>query len=623
MRVFMNKRCRPGRMCLLLFSILALAFTACSKDSNKGSTITSPPTSAAPNKTVEEVSAGSRDANTPSLDLRLLIIAETGSEPNVVAWQSMLETMGTPYDVVVAAAENLTPDRLAKGKRALYNGVVVISQKAWEALDQNEQGAIISFEQTFGVRHVTAYVYPNPSWGFEEALDPSGPMDDLVAAVTPEGKAALPGTTDTLPIDDQAWVYLAVAQDVTPLLTGPQNSTLMGVRTYDDGREELIGTFDSSEVSEHAEVLIPAMLSWVTKGVHLGFKRNYLALHVDDILLPNHRWDPATKQTNTQTDTPIRMTPEDAEAAAAWSAKTGIVFDFVYNGYGTELATQQNGNDPLLTTLLADKDKFRWINHTYSHLNLDNATAEQLDEEIAKNITFADENGIPIVKTELVTGEHSGLRNPNLPQALAKNNIAITASDHSVAGEPSQLLGNTWTVPRWPMNMYYDTGTREEQLDEFNNRYAGGSCVSECFEEPFSYEQYADWEADRILRILMSGNPDPHYLHQSNLAEDRVFYDVFDRVLERYKALTSLPIAQPDYSAIADIRAANADWANQLESGNVEAFVQNGQIVFVNAANKELRMPVTGAQGLDQYGAEISGFVDTKGNTATPVKVVS
>lgn len=624
MRVFMNKRCRPGWKSLVLLSILAMALSACSKDGGASSAITSPPTSAAPNKTVEEVSASSRDANSVSLDLRLLIIAETGNEPNAVAWTSMLDEMGTPYDVIVAAGDTLTPDRLAVGQRAMYNGVVVISQSAWDDLDDDEKGAIISFEETFSVRHITAYVYPNQSWGFEEALsDPSGPMDGLVATVTPEGTTALPGTADTLPIDNQAWVYLAKAQDVTPLLTGPQDSTLLGVRTYDDGREEMIGTFDSSEVSEHAEVLIPAMLSWVTKGVHLGFKRNYLSLHFDDILLPNHRWDPATHETNTESDIPIRMTPEDAQFAADWSGQTGVLLDFVFNGYGTELWVAETGSDPLLPALLAIKDKFRWINHTYSHLNLDNATPEQLDQEIAKNITFARDQGIPILETELVTGEHSGLRNPGLPQALADNDILVVASDHSIAGEPSQLIGNSRTVPRWPMNLYYDVGTRDEQLDEFNYRYSGDGCVSECFEEPFSFDEYADWEADRILRILISGNPDPHYLHQSNLAEDRVFFDVFDRVLARYQEMTSLPIAQPEFTATADIRSDQFEWAAQLEAGNVEAFLQNGQVNLVNAANKELRVPITGVEGLEQYGTQVSGFADTQGNAVTPIKVAS
>ena len=39
-------------------------------------------------------------------------------------------------------------------------------------------------------------------------------------------------------------------------------------------------------------MLAPGLVNWLTRGVHLGFDRSYLAVHVDDVLLPNVRWVP-------------------------------------------------------------------------------------------------------------------------------------------------------------------------------------------------------------------------------------------------------------------------------------------------------------------------------------------
>ena len=40
------------------------------------------------------------------------------------------------------------------------------------------------------------------------------------------------------------------------------------------------------------------MLNWVTRGVFLGYQRNYLELQVDDLFLGDDAWDPATHTTD-------------------------------------------------------------------------------------------------------------------------------------------------------------------------------------------------------------------------------------------------------------------------------------------------------------------------------------
>src|ERR1700751_4952997 len=67
--------------------------------------------------------------------------------------------------------------------------------------------------------------------------------------------------------------------------------------------------------------------------------------------------------------------------------------------------------DPLLGALLAHRDAFGWINHTYRHLNLDAVSQAEIEAENQGNIDWAAGVGIDLEPGALVTGAHSGLAN--------------------------------------------------------------------------------------------------------------------------------------------------------------------------------------------------------------------
>ena len=87
-----------------------------------------------------------------------------------------------------------------------------------------------------------------------------------------------------------------------------------------------------------------------------------------------------------------------------------------------------------------------------------------IESEISRNIGFARRNGLPIDPTELVTGEHSGLRappqmpddNPRLAGALAEagnRTLAADASSEPTLREvavrwPCRGTRSTWTSTR-------------------------------------------------------------------------------------------------------------------------------------------------------------------------------
>jgi hypothetical protein len=306
------------------------------------------------------------------------------------------------------------------------------------------------------------------------------------------------------------------------------------------------------------------------------------------------------------------MTPADVQALIAWQQANGLKLDAVFNGGGS---VEAGAGDPLTTAMVGNKTQFRWINHTYEHPYLgcvqdftvspwkcatDGYGATKwmsqadISAQIKTNVDWARGKGITVDAAELVTGEHSGLKtlpqmpvdNPNLAPALNTNGVRYIASDAS-REQTTRAVGNATTVPRYPMNIYYNVATRAEEVDEYNwiytSRADGGSGI--CENNPAStcitplgangFDTYiVPIEARIAYDHLVSTNPAPHYAHQSNLAEDRILYPVLDAVLARYAATytTATPIVNPKFAETALQNKRQAAWAAALPSRSVEAY---------------------------------------------------
>ena len=284
---------------------------------------------------------------------------------------------------------------------------------------------------------------------------------------------------------------------------GRRRGSVAGVFST-DGREELVLAFSYDVDSTQLQVLAPGLVAWVTRGVHLGLDRSYLAVHVDDVLLPNVRWVPGvhcTPGADCPSGVPapplIRMTADDVAYAVDWQRRAGFRLDLVFNGAGSVAADAGHGTDPLTAALTAAKDEFGWINHTWSHKYLgcvrDMSTTPwscarvpllgwtrfvsgwAIESEVDRNIDFARQHGLPIDPTELVTGEHSGLKappqmvddNPRLAGALQASGIRTLAADASVE-DGVGFVGDAVTVPRYPIDLDFDTATTAETIDQYN-----------------------------------------------------------------------------------------------------------------------------------------------------------
>lgn len=362
------------------------------------------------------------------VDLKVLLLGATGSEPSYLAWKAELQREGVPFEAI-AATPGHTPITAATLSNTLTGGIqeakyqavilatgglVVCEETCVSALSSTEWAALESYEQTFNVRQITAYVFPGSTYGLNSPTV-SGPLDGTVGSLTADGKQTFPYLNGPVKIDTGTYGYQATPISTTnfdTLLTGPGDSSLVGVYTRPSGAQELVQTFDGNSGQSQSELLRHGELNWVTRGVFLGDQRNYLAVNIDDVFLSDDSWSAATHTTDYNPADAIRMTAADVDQAAAWSQQNGITLGMLFNGGGSDqYAAEHAGADPLLAEFKKDSSNFYWLSHTYDHPNLDCATQAYTDTEFQSNTAWAKKNGFATNPAEVVTGEHSGLAN--------------------------------------------------------------------------------------------------------------------------------------------------------------------------------------------------------------------
>ena len=626
------------------------------------------------------------DDTTPRVDLRVLVVSDGGPSTGAIAAE--LENAGTPYTevalgdagrAVIDAA--FLADTVDGRPRAKYQAVVLPNDNPFPT-GSAEMAALVAYEQTYSIPQVDAYTYARPQVGLNAAVGTgyAGSIDGVRAEVTQAGKAGAFGYLEgTVPFEDnspavgESYAYLstpAAGADFVPYVQAaipgrPTKGSLVGEYRH-DGRRELVVTFVYNQYQQQYRLLARGIVEWMTGGVHLGADRNYFAVHVDDVFAADDRWDTELNCTPGDVDCPpgegtpdpIRMVPADVDHATAWQNSREFTLDFAYNASGTVDHREDNGGqDPLADKLTADRDRFRWINHTYTHsflgcvqdtgvvpwkcaTNADGSTRwvgrNEIADEIAANEAWGVAAGLPLHKEELVIGEHSGLKvtpqqpvdNPNLGLALADTGIEWLGSDNS--RDPVQRrVGTATTVSRYPMNVFYNAGRAAEQVDEYNwiytGRAQGGSGICEdnpatstCLAAPLDIdtgytEHIVPLETRIALGHLLANDPKPHFIHQSNLAEDRIAYPVLDGVLGGYDDLFTddTPVVNLRMKDIGVEMQRRAAWRAAVDAGQVTAY-RIGDSVTVQAPDGvalTATMPVGTRHGGADFGAGYAGAV--------------
>ncbi len=379
------------------------------------------------------------------IDMKVLLLGSSTTEPNFISWQAALQREGVPFETIVTSpghapiTASTLSDTLANGTpEGKYQAVIVsvgalpeCTTTCVSTMLPAEWTALEEYERAFSVRQLTGDIYPGSTYGLNSPTS-SGALDGTQGALTTEGKAVFSYLKGPVAMDTGTYGYRATPLTAQPtgasfktLVTGPGNSALAGVYTHPNGVQEMVESFDQNQYQLQAELLRHGALNWVTRGVYFGDQRNYYEANIDDNFLSDDSWSTTEHTSDYNPAHAVRETPTDVTYAASWSAANKFRIDMLFNGGGSAQYQEEHGSDPLLTAFQKSKSSFGWISHTWDHPNLDVGCASQsyIEAELNENNSWGastlglTESTSPTAALGndnpgvIITGEHSGLAN--------------------------------------------------------------------------------------------------------------------------------------------------------------------------------------------------------------------
>ena len=328
-----------------------------------------------------------------------------------------------------------------------------------------------------------------------------------------------------------------------------------------------------------------------------------------------------------------------AENPAATSATT---YSYTDNGTAPGAAPNSGSDFPTATNPGIDCS-----NAAGSWVPATSTTADSsIEQEIGLDQAWGAANALPnYTPAAVITGEHSGVENPNMPTALNATGVTTFAQDAS--RQPQQYtLGNALGAPRYPSNIYYNASNWPDELNEYNTLYVAqgdslgssqpagetGHCTdtsaTTCITTAATEAALLASESHIMLTHVLGNNPRVGYAHQTNLigpaTQNGVDYgytilNLINNMLSQYDTwyTSTAPLDQMTDVTEAQVLADQGGWATAETGGNYTATEQNGTVTVTNngaAVNIPITVPpattVNGAAFGQSYGGDLSAWVN-------------
>jgi len=203
----------------------------------------------------------------------------------------------------------------------------------------------------------------------------------------------------------------------------------------------------------------------------------------------------------------------------------------------------------------------------------------------------------------------------------------------AAAGFPD---GNFFGVPRHPINIFYNTSTEAQAVDEYNTLYVmsgdGGNCqntsVTTCLTTPATFAQIVASVDTGMFTNMINNDPRPTYVHQTNImgtapavipttppatstaVGDGLLYSTLNPLLAEYHAeyTATAPVQQPTMGQIGTILNQQSAWATAQppatasSANQVSASQTGGVITVTNTGTTSVTVPVTAPLGYELAG---------------------
>jgi hypothetical protein len=462
------------------------------------------------------------------------------------------------------------------------------------ALTADQWNQLYAYQTSYGTRMVHLDVYPGPLFGANAVAGCCNAGVEQQLSFTNTAAFAQAGLKTGATISTLGLYHygasVADTATTTEIAQFAPNSqvtttTTAAVINNFNGRQQMVFFIGwATEWSPTSNVLQHAYITWLTRGLYAGYRRVNLNTQIDDMFLITDIYKPA--------GTAFRVRAADMTAHAAWvgtiNAKMNpgsfYVPEIGHNGNGNieQSETASNGPsacapgpiyyneildtplefkkplgsgtnmwpatptayaytsqclnlDPLKTwfSTAANRDKFAHLSHTYTHMELNNATYSDAAKEIQFNRAWLSAtglaNGLYYSPKGVIPPAITGLHNGDVLKAWKDNGLTNCVGDNTrpVLRNPNNPMHPYITNfasdgydgfqinPRFATRIYYncDTGdcTASEWVDTSTPR-----------PNPGDFNTLLNVEKSDTTRYLFGLYHDGYMFHQANLRQTDV-----------------------------------------------------------------------------------------------------
>jgi hypothetical protein len=537
--------------------------------------------------------------------LRVLVVATGDHDFQLPAWRTILDRIGTPYDVLQARDHPLTEASLVRPDGVgRYNAILLTSStltypsggRYVSAFEPAEWQTLWDYERTFGVRQVALNASPltqPEDYCLQPRTEGGTGHGPVTATLTRTGRQVFDYLNPDIQIPlDQTFVYRTAIEsgcDAQPLLE--LDGDVIGVTsTAPDGRQRAALTFVAGVGQPVTDLLGYGLVRWATHGLFLGEQRHWLNVDVDDWFNYNVHGPAGQYRGRFRLSGPeaLAISQEQAELRKRYPLAAGLTLNIAFNGsginpYAPDQCSTRDTPDSLTSYSRCLKNDFRWISHTLTHPQMNFTPYDVNYREIRDNLFAAGSIGLPTPVTVFKPPEYSGLGvyNPD-PKSLgtptdygllASNRALLKAAsdvgvkyiigDLSFASHTPKcfncgiyhpLQPNLLLVPDWPTNIAFEATTPAEQVSRYNSNYGTRGTVQRGHD--VDYSQYLEAEANVALSHVMSGSVYSHTVHEGNLHQYEpgrsLVFDWLDELVGKYSAYYRVPLETPDWVGLGD-----------------------------------------------------------------------
>lgn len=411
-----------------------------------------------------------------AVKLKILVITtgDLAEDMEFAYIKPVLDQIGVPYDVLNAAAQDLTAATLASspignackaedaGCIGNYNGIILTDADLVPGFTPFEWDILHAYQKNFSVRLAAlsgwpaTYSDPQPPQGvyLDYGLAYSSSGNDYDAQWTvPDAysKQVFEYVNRANPVPITDFAFAATPRNdagslrdgsvprVEPLLRTQEGEALVSIVRYmapsqtKPVREVMISTITNASSLIHSNVLAYEFINWVTQGVFVGARFVHMAAHLDDLFRRTPLWDPVLKKENVAAT--YRLSSVDVSNAvgkqiafrATHPLAADFKLDFAFNGSGAvvdpdSMTLTPNLTEDLVSAVVANKTSFRFINHTFAHSDMDRAPAA-----VDSHCDYATFSNIAAIEAE-ITKNRKVWELLDLPERTQNDKVLITGA---------------------------------------------------------------------------------------------------------------------------------------------------------------------------------------------------